>query len=107
MFKRGVICETTPKEKDTAAMPERTDGGSVGKTGGHRKQAGVGKKSAAATAEDSAPTDSENVIEVENFTQAREAIIKRLGVGKNEVKTPVQLQKVAKEAGISIKYNKK
>ena len=44
------------------------------------------------------------VREYENFTLAREAIIKEFGLKKSEVRNPTALARVATEHGFSIKY---
>lgn len=94
MFKRGVITESTinaeDKDKSTGAVPSD-------------KVPSIQKDPAQKATEE---PDELDVIEVENFTQAKSAIIKRLGIDKNMVKTPPMLNKVAKDNGITIHYKK-
>lgn len=101
MFQRGVIIETTPpKEKKkpakTAPLPTtpppagEQDPDTGGETGGEQTP----------PPEDAGNAD--NVINADNFTLAKEAVMKRLGVDADAVKTPILLNKVCKDNGIEL-----
>lgn len=93
MFRRGAIKETTVKAAaDDTPHPVRQS--VLEGRGAHLP--GIG----------SAPSGAD-VLEADNFTQAKEVIIKRFGVTKSDVKTPALLAKTAKEHGITIKYREK
>lgn len=112
MFLRGVITETTPPQqeppkqvKKAATKPVGEQAGTVaGQSPAADDDEGQGTDE---TGQDGAGDDTANVIEADNFTQAKEAVMKRLGVDKDAVKTPILLQKVAKDNGLTINYKKK
>jgi len=102
MFKRGVIMEATVKPKEENITPKHSltpnpspkgEGSIKTELGGARYE--VRKEPA------------KNVLEVDNFTQAKEALSKKLGIDKKNMKTPAQLSKIAKENGIAIKYTER
>lgn len=107
MYKRGVITEFVQEDKKPAKQV-RKPAGKAECTAAQQPQ-DTGKEGQEPPTPETPPgeTDAANVIEAENFTQAREAVMKRLGIGKDAVKNPILLQQVAKEAGLTIKYNKK
>ena len=113
MFKRGIITENTqPEEKKVKKPAQKTAKVEKGQqeNPADTSQPLVDDGSVENEAEggDSGEDTGEaDVIEVDNFTQAREEVMKRLGIDKDLVKTPPLLSKVAKEHGISIRYRKK
>lgn len=85
LYRRGVIQETTkePEPQPVASSPSKP----------------IEPKSP------TQPTDSSpDVREYENFTVAREAIVKEFGIKKSEVRNPTALARVAGEHGFTIKY---
>lgn len=84
LSRRGVIVETTPPK---AAEPE--------------------PEKKAVTKPDTQPkaSDGTPIRAFDNFTLAREAITKELGIPKTKVRTPQTLEKLARENGFTIKYN--
>jgi hypothetical protein len=90
LFKRGVIREAVndTAAEDTAARVTTEVLGSGRST-------------------DEAPKGPEaETIEAKNFTQAKSAVAKKLGIGYNDIKTPDQLMQLAKEHGLNIVYKK-
>ncbi len=90
MFMRGVIQETT---KEDEAVESTT----------------VKKPSKKEVVKQEIPNEKsfgneDNVITVDNFTQAREAVAKRLQIAKSEIKNPMALQAVCKKHGLVIQY---
>lgn len=85
LYRRGVIVETTkePEPQPVASTP-------INKT--------------EPLASTSAGSVSPEVREYENFTVAREAIVKEFGIKKSEVRNPTALARVAGEHGFTIKY---
>ena len=97
MFKRGVIKEfgeqakPAPKEVEKKASPVTSQGVVTNAAPVPSKQEKAAEK-------------ADNVIEVKNFTQAKEAVSKKLGIAKSAIKTPALLARVCKEEGLEIKY---
>lgn len=97
MVKRGVIEETTPKEEK---KPQGTAAQVARPAESPQPHEGVD--------DEVQPPDSKaDVIEVDNFSQAKEAVAKRLGIDKSSIRTPPDLSAVAKRNGIIIKYRQK
>lgn len=98
LYKRGVIREQVSDEapKIKAATPVL-------------EAPAKNERSEAKTEGADAKTKKEmakEVMEARNFTQAKSLLAKRLDIPYNTIKTPDQLQQLAKEAGIEIVYNK-
>lgn len=99
LFKRGVIKEMTREEPKaaTATMPETKVPGTE-RNGANEANGANGQADGA--------TGQENVLEVKNFTQAKSALAKKLDIAYSDIKTPMQLEELAKKAGITIVYKK-
>lgn len=110
MFKKGIITENTQPEekkgKKSAGKPAVVKAGQQGKPA-DTGQPPVDDGNAGDAGDSGEGSGEADVIEVDNFTQAREEVMRRLGIDKDLVKTPPLLGKVAKEHGIIIRYRKK
>lgn len=84
LYRRGVIQETTKEPEPQPVSASKT----------------VKSTEKTAPAADGSP----EVREYDNFTVAREAIVKEFGIKKSEVRNPTALARVAGERGFSIKY---
>lgn len=113
LFRRGAIKEVTvlkpvvaikqePKVRQAAEPVESVRGRQVIKPAG--KAPGTAPGAGGADVATQSQQTGQDVIEAKNFTQAKEAIVKRLGISKTAVKTPALLAQVAKDNGITIKY---
>lgn len=105
-FKRGVIVQTAgPTEEDEKALlqqyaPKRKSIASV-----FQQAAAPSSKAEKRSAEPSPVAGkAENVREFPNFTMAREAVSKELGIPKSKLRNPTALSKAAADHGIAIKY---
>lgn len=92
LSRRGVIIETTPvQQADTTQEPVTST---------------VSPVSPTSPASPIAPTSpGSSVRSYDNFTLAREAIVKEFGIKKSEVRNPTALARFAQEKGFTIKYN--
>lgn len=104
MFQRGVIKETTPEEKPAVAAAKKADTATNGKTS---LEAAKPAKTTKASQEQPKATNPDNIIEADNFTQAKEIVARRLGIDRRTMKNPASLDKVAKENGLTIHYKEK
>lgn len=117
MFERGIISENTPPQEVKKKRRRDRTNGADGVNGADVAENAQRQDDTPEEPRDSeqgegdltppSPDESDdNVIEVENFTQAKEAVIKRLGVSVDSIKTPILLNKVCKDNGLKIKYTK-
>ena len=83
LYRRGIIIETTKEPEPQPVQPSKP----------------VQPNSPAQHAE-----SSPEIREYDNFTVAREAIVKEFGIKKSEVRNPTALARVAGEHGFTIKY---
>lgn len=92
LSRRGVIIETTPvQQADTTQEPVTPTASPVSPT---------------SPASPIAPTSpGSSVRSYDNFTLAREAIVKEFGIKKSEVRNPTALARFAQEKGFTIRYN--
>ena len=92
LSRRGVIIETTPvQQADTTQEPVTPT---------------VSPVSPTSPASPIAPTSpGSSVRSYDNFTLAREAIVKEFGIKKSEVRNPTALARFAQEKGFTIRYN--
>lgn len=106
MTQRGVIRETTQpeekKQKPAKAAPQSTTPPDAGE---QAPDAG-GETGGEQTPPEEAGNDG-NVINADNFTLAKEAVMKRFGVEADAVKTPILLNQFCKERGITVHYKRK
>lgn len=86
LSRRGVIVETTKPQEPAPEKASQTNTNTTQKTQSPQEPA------------------SPEVRPYENFTLAREAIIKEFGLKKSEVRNPTALARVAQEHGFTIKY---
>lgn len=91
LYRRGVIIETTREPEPKPAAPSPAPGTS----------ASPGTSGSSVTSGSSA---SPEVRDYDNFTVAREAIVREFAVKKSEVRNPTALARVAQEHGFTIRY---
>lgn len=89
LYRRGVIIETTREPEPAAPSPSPGTSAFPGTSG---------------SSVTSGSSASPEVREYDNFTVAREAIVKEFGIKKSEVRNPTALARVAQEHGFNIKY---
>jgi hypothetical protein len=114
LTRRGIIEETTKEveikaevkaEKKAVAKAKAEAEAQPQRTVQAKKSAKAAADKAATTkpAEPKKPAEAKECI-FDNYTVAREAICKELGIKKGDVRNPEALATVAKEHGIIIKY---
>lgn len=86
LSRRGIIVETT-REPEPAPQPTASS-----------------RPAAKGESKPSQEAPKPNVREYDNFTVAREAIVREFGLKKNDVRNPTALARAASEHGFSIKY---
>ena len=123
LFRRGVVTEfeasdepekpatkVTGTERRTRPAEPATEG-----TGTERRTEepaepdepateGAGTERGTERSTEQGTEQGEEVIEAKNYTQARSLLAKRLEISYNDIKNPEQLIKLAKDAGITVKY---
>ena len=101
LFKRGVIKEMTREDEANGANEPNKANEANGANGANEPNRANG-----ADEPNRANGADENVLEAKNFTQAKSMLAKKLGIGYNDIKTPMQLDELAKNAGLTIIYTK-
>ena len=97
LYRRGVVVEQVEK-KPEVKKPEAP------KQESHAMGVVTDKPEANATGMVAESEEQGEIIEAKNFTQAKSLLAKRLDIKYNDIKNPDQLMKLAKDAGITIKY---
>ena len=108
MTQRGVIRETTPPEEkkkkkagtNAKVTPKPTPANPT-EEGGQAPDAG-GEAGGEQTPPENAGNGDNNVVIADNFTLAKEALVKRFGVEADAVKTPILMNKYCKDNGIEL-----
>lgn len=94
LSRRGVIIETSPVQEPAPTTPPVSS---------------VPTKSpsqpAAEVKADGQTNEGKKVRDYDNFTLAREAIVKEFGIKKSDVRNPTALARFAKEKGFTIRYS--
>lgn len=94
LSRRGVIIESTPIQTASSSQPATPSAPRIPKS----------PKVPNSPKDPVSSAQSPNVREYDNFTVAREAVVKEFGIKKSDVRNPTSLARFAQEKGFSIKY---